>query len=256
MIVISAAGGAVFLGADAVADARPSVGHGGKPGEELFLALGAEIKMTGFWTPRADIARQFDVDRYLLDGCRDVVAMEIVDKAVGPDADVATGLRCLEQLRRGVEKLHEGAAVRQGNVDGDPWREWTVRADIGLSEENHDNGRTIVEMGIEVPPFVAAPFRADALTVLKLRYFSGDDAKFLVIGGKIRQPKVTILAAMHGYSLLSAALEHLRVAWADTGFSSLALSSRLKTETQRSETGFADRIKVHRRIDEQLHGKA
>src|SRR3984893_10177856 len=36
----------------------------------------------------------------------------------------------------------------------------------------------------------------------------------------------------------------------------MALSSGLETETQRGETGLADRIKVHRRIDEQLHGEA
>src|ERR1700731_2550267 len=36
----------------------------------------------------------------------------------------------------------------------------------------------------------------------------------------------------------------------------IALSSRLKPKAQRGETGFADRIKGHRRIDEQLHGEA
>ena len=36
----------------------------------------------------------------------------------------------------------------------------------------------------------------------------------------------------------------------------ITLSPGLKTETQRGETGFADRIKVHRRIDEQLHREA
>src|SRR5216683_2242774 len=66
-----------------------------------------------------------------------------------------TTFRCVEQLRPGVEKFHEGAAVSQGEVDGDPWRERTVRADIGFGVENHNDGRTIVEMGIEVPPFIA-----------------------------------------------------------------------------------------------------
>ena len=108
-----------------------------------------------------------------------------------------TTFRCVEQLRPGVEKFHEGAAVSQGEVDGDPWRERTVRADIGFGVENHNDGRTIVEMGIEVPPFIAAPFRADALTVLELSYFSGGDAKSFVVGGTIRQPTVAVLAAMH-----------------------------------------------------------
>jgi hypothetical protein len=128
--------------------------------------------------------------------------MEIADEAVRPDPDVATRLRCIEQLRTGVEKLHEAAAVGQSDVDGDPWCERTIGADIGLGVEDHDDGRTIVEMGIEVPPFILAPFRADALTVLKLRYFNGGDAKSLVIGGAIRQPKVATLAAIHGYFLL------------------------------------------------------
>jgi hypothetical protein len=61
-------------------------------------------------------------------------------------------------------------------------------------------GRAIVEMGIEVPPFIAAPFRADELTS-KLRYFNGGDVKSLVIGATIRQPK-SVLAAMHGHSLV------------------------------------------------------
>jgi hypothetical protein len=56
-------------------------------------------------------------------------------------------------------------------------------------------------MGIEEPLFMVALFRADALTVFKLRYFNGDDAESLVIGGTIRQPKAA-LAAMHGHSLV------------------------------------------------------
>jgi len=54
-------------------------------------------------------------------------------------------------------------------------------------------------MGIEVPPFIAAAFRVDALTVFELRYFNGCDAKFLVIVWTIRQPKMAVLAAMHEY---------------------------------------------------------
>lgn len=128
--------------------------------------------------------------------------MEIADEAVRSDPDVATGLRSAEQLRLGVEKLIEDAAVRQSDVDGDPRRERTVAADIGLGVENHDDGRAIVEMGVEVPPFIAATLRADPLTVLKLRHLDGGDAKSLVIRGTIRQPKVAALAAMHGDSLV------------------------------------------------------
>ena len=62
----------------------------------------------------------------------------------------------------------------------------------------HDNA--IVEMGVEVPPFIAAPIRVDALTVLKLGDFNGADAKSLVVGRQIRQPEVAVLAALHGLS--------------------------------------------------------
>lgn len=155
--------------------------------------------MTGLRTPGASLSAQFDVDRYLLDSCRDVIAIEISDEAVRPDPNVAGRFRCVEHLRGGVEKLVVDAAVRQRDVDGDPWCKWTVRADIGLGVENHDDSRAIVEMGIEVPPFIAAAFRVDALTVFELRYFNGCDAKFLVIVWTIRQPKMAVLAAMHEY---------------------------------------------------------
>src|ERR1700676_3224261 len=153
--------------------------------------------MTGLRTPGTDLSRQFDVDRYLLDGCRDVVSIEIADEAVRPDSDIAGRLRCVEQLRSGVEKLLEDAAVRQRNVDGDPGREWTVGADIGLGVENHDDGRTIVKMGIEVPPFIVAAFRAGALTVFKPCYFNRRDAQSVVIGGTICQPKAVVFAVGH-----------------------------------------------------------
>src|ERR1700722_1605915 len=158
--------------------------------------------MTGFGTPGGNISRQFDVDRYFLDRCRDTVVLEIACEAVSPDSDIATGFGCLEQLRPGVEKLVEGAAVRQSDVDGHPWCKWTVRADIGLGIEDHDDGRTIFEMGIEVPPFILAPFRADALTVLKLGYFVRSDPQSAVIEGMISQPKVAFLTETHGISLL------------------------------------------------------
>jgi hypothetical protein len=52
-------------------------------------------------------------------------------------------------------------------------------------------------MGVEVPPFKAAFFRADALTGFEFRYFSRSDAESIVIRGPVCQPKVAILAAMH-----------------------------------------------------------
>src|SRR5882757_8958641 len=51
VIVVSAAGGAVFLIADRVANVCLPVGHRGQPGEEFFSAFGTEIEMTGLWTP-------------------------------------------------------------------------------------------------------------------------------------------------------------------------------------------------------------
>src|ERR1700731_4207624 len=137
--------------------------------------------MTGLRTPGTDLSRQFDVDRYLLDSCRDVVAMEIAAEAVRSDPDVTSRFRCAEQLRSGVEKLLEAAAIRQRNVDLTKGREWTVGADTGLGVKDHDDGRPIVEMGIEVPPFIMAAFRAGALTVFKPCNFNRRDAQSVVI---------------------------------------------------------------------------
>ena len=116
----------MFLIPDPVADGCQAVGHCGKPGKEFISPFCTKTEVTGLGTPGADLSAQFDIDRYLVDGCRDVVAIEIADEAVRPDPDVATGPRCVEELRAGVEKLLKGAAIRQGNVDGDPGRERTV----------------------------------------------------------------------------------------------------------------------------------
>ena len=99
----------------------------------------------------------------------------------------------------GRSKVAKLRPVGQREVDGDPWRERTVWADIGFGVENHHDGRSVVEMGIEVPPLIVASFGADALTVLKPRDFSRGDAKPLVIGRTIRKPKVGIPGALHRY---------------------------------------------------------
>jgi hypothetical protein len=52
-------------------------------------------------------------------------------------------------------------------------------------------------MGVEVPPLVAALFRADALTILELRHFDALEAKFSIVGGSACQPKIAVLAASH-----------------------------------------------------------
>src|SRR4030081_2132237 len=198
MIVISAAGGAIFLFANAVADVCQSVGYRGKPSKELFSPFGTEIEMTGPGTPGGHVSCQFDVDRNLLDGCRDVIAIEIANEAVRADPGVASRLRCVEQLRLRVEKLHKTAAVGQREIEGDPWRERTVRADIGLRKEDHDNGRTVVEMSIEVPPSAVDRFGPVVFPLVGLGYVTLGDAKSLIIGGTIRHPEMTVLAAMHG----------------------------------------------------------
>src|SRR5271169_4034955 len=154
--------------------------------------------MTGLGTPGADLAGQFNVDRDFLDGCRDVITIEISDEAVSPDPNVAGRFQCVEHLRGRIEKLVERAAVRQPDVDSEPRCKWALRADIGLGIENHDDRRAVVEMSIEVPPFIAAAFRADALAVFELGYFNRSDAKSVVIGRLVCQMHADILAAMHG----------------------------------------------------------
>jgi hypothetical protein len=83
---------------------------------------------------------------------------EIADEAVIPIRTSGTGLRCAEQLRPGVENFTEDAAVLQGDVNSDPGRHRTVRADIGLGVENHDDYGGVVEMGVEAPPLIVPLF--------------------------------------------------------------------------------------------------
>src|SRR5271163_1197701 len=134
--------------------------------------------MTRLGAPGADLSDQFDIHRDFLDSCRDAVPIEIPDEPVSPDLNVAGRLRCAEHLGHRVEKLVEGAAVRQRDVDGNPWCSWTIRANIRLGVENHDDRRAVVEI---VPPLIATAFRTDALTVFELGYLDGSDAKYLGI---------------------------------------------------------------------------
>src|SRR3979409_527560 len=66
VIVVTAAGAAIFLVADFVADMRHTLRHRREPGEQLFPPFSAEIDMAGLWTPGANLTRQFDLDRYFL----------------------------------------------------------------------------------------------------------------------------------------------------------------------------------------------
>jgi hypothetical protein len=167
---------------------------------KAFLAH-AEVEMARLGAPSANLPRQFNIDRYFLDGCRDMVPMQIADEAVRPDPDITTGRRCAKRLGSDVENFIEDSAVGRCDVDGYSWCEGAIGADIGLSVENLDDGGAIVEMGVEVPPFIASAFRADALTVLKLGDFNRSDAKFLVVGRQIRQPEMAVLAALHALLL-------------------------------------------------------
>src|SRR5437868_13882885 len=52
-------------------------------------------------------------------------------------------------------------------------------------------------VGIDVPPLVATPFRADTLTILELSHFGGIDAKPPIVGEAAGQPKMALLFARH-----------------------------------------------------------
>jgi len=75
--------------ADLVLDMRYTLRHRRKPSEQRFLSFSAKIKMARLWTPGANLTRQFDLDGYFLDGGRDSVAVEIADKTIGSDPNIA-----------------------------------------------------------------------------------------------------------------------------------------------------------------------
>ena len=153
--------------------------------------------MAGLWTPGANLTRQFDLDGYFLDGGRDSVTVKIADKTIGSDPHIAPLLGRRELIGGGVVELLEPPAIRQREIDGDPRCERSIRAHVRLGVEDHDDGRAVIEMGIEVPPLVAALFRADPLAVLELSHFDGIDAKFLIVGGPAGQPKMAVVVAGH-----------------------------------------------------------
>jgi hypothetical protein len=202
VIVVPAAGGAIFVAADCVADMRRTLRHRREPGEQLFAPIGAKIDMAGLWTPGANLTHQFDLDRYVLNGGGDVVAMEIPGKAIGSDPYIAPLLGGGELIGGGVVELVEPPAIRQRKIDGDPRCERSVRAHVRLGVEDHDDSGAVIEMGIEVPPLVAAIFRAETLAVLELSNFDRIDAKPLVVGGEARQAKTLAVVARHHCSFV------------------------------------------------------
>jgi hypothetical protein len=171
---------------DFVPDMRHTLRHRREPGEQHFPPFGAKIGVAGLWTPGANLTRQFDLDRYFLNGSCDAVATEITDKAIGSDPHIAPLLGRGELLGGGVVELLELPAIWQREIDGDPRCERSIRAHVRLGIEDHDDGSAVIEMGIEVPSLMAAFFRADTLAILELSHFDGIDAKFLMVGRPAR----------------------------------------------------------------------
>jgi hypothetical protein len=108
--------------ADLVLDMRYTLRHRRKPGEQRFLSFSAKIEMARLWTPGANLTRQFDLDGYFLDGGRDSVTVEIADKTIGSDPNIAPLLGRRELIGCGFVDLVEPPAIRQREIDGDPRR--------------------------------------------------------------------------------------------------------------------------------------
>jgi hypothetical protein len=155
--------------------------------------------MAGLWTPGANLTGQFDLDRYLLNGGRDAVVMEITEKAIGSDSHITFLLGRGKLIGSGVIDFVEPSTIRQREIDGDPRCKRPVRAHIRLGVEDHNDSRAVIEMGIEIPPLVTAPFRPDTLTIFKLNHTDGIDAKSLIVDGPIRQRKTAVRVRRHFY---------------------------------------------------------
>jgi hypothetical protein len=169
VIVVTAAGGAIFLIADFVPDGRQTLGHRRQPSEQLFPSFGAEIEMAGLWTPGANLTGQLDLDRYFLNGSRDAVAMEITRKVIGPDPHIALLLGHGELIGCAAVDPVELPTIWQREIDGDPRCERSIRAPDRLGVEGHDDSCAVIEMGIEVPPVIAALSRTHALAIFDYR---------------------------------------------------------------------------------------
>jgi hypothetical protein len=55
-----------------------------------------------------------------------------------------------------------------------------------------------------LPKYISSLFRADTLAILELSHLDRIDAKFPVVGGSARQPKMAVLVARHDCAFVSS----------------------------------------------------
>jgi hypothetical protein len=149
-----------------------------EPSEQLLPSLRTKIEMPRLWTPGANLARQFDLHGDFLNGRRNALGMEITDKAIGSDPHIAPLLGRAEVTSGWVVDFLKPSPVIQCEINCDPRREWSIRAHIRLGIEDHDDGRAVIEVSVELPPFVASLFDANALATLEWVHFDGNEPGF------------------------------------------------------------------------------
>jgi hypothetical protein len=162
--------------------------HGRQPREEV-LVLVTEVHVAGAGAPRRHLPGKVDVQqqRPLLDVDAVLQRLTPLDVAEGVRADgdvtpvggrvktghVGLGLPLAVQAARAIElDRHEG---RQALADA---------LDERLRIEHHDQGAAVVEVGVEVPPFVGVLLARGAHPVLTTRDRFWRDAE----GGVVLRP--------------------------------------------------------------------
>ncbi len=143
----------VLLAVDGVRDGHRALRHRRKPGE-FERPVRAEQHVPGRRAPRGNLTGQRDVDRDLLRGRLDPVAVQVAGEPVLAEAHIGVVPGRRPFTRRIVHELLVVAPVGKIKVQPKQRRQRLLRLGDVLVHERHDQLRPVGQVRVEVPPFV------------------------------------------------------------------------------------------------------
>jgi len=161
-----------------------ALGNRGQPGEQVIV-VPAEVEVARLGPPGGHLGAQLDVEPEVVVHDADLVAVAAVDEGGLPDPHVAAVLRSREVGRPRVDR--EAALAEAGSVelDADLRAQPGPGAEARLGEEGHDEGAAVLEVGVEVPPLVAARSAIGAHAVLPRLDAVRVESEPLIVGGTV-----------------------------------------------------------------------
>ncbi len=127
--------------------------HGRQPCEEMLLAR-AKKRVARPRSPRRHLTGQRDIGDDAVNLDVDRVRMQVTPEGARADAHIAALLGGGEFMPFPEVRLLHAPAVGIIEVQRNIWREGLADVRDGLRVEGNDELRAVVEVGVEVPPFV------------------------------------------------------------------------------------------------------